>query len=447
MHLALMLVVTIGSADNSDLLLKVGDRAPPFAMRDLDRKVFSLRNHTGAEAAEPKKAILLAFFATWCKPCMKEIPIVKEIHRRWKGKGRDVEVIYVGLSQGAKELAPFAKKKKLPWRVVPDSFGLLARRYGASQLPHLFIIGPDGRIAFQHRGIAPDLKKTINSQLARVTGASPAEDTGPLDVDAPRFSKTFALGRAPSSAGSAARWQPLAVFVGEQVGANIDVTTEDSYETFEKALRSGKYDLGNGGPLLCHKVKDTYEAVARIERQGSPTYFGIIFTQRNNPIRSMADLRGKTIGLVSERSSSGGLYPQLALLDAGLVPGKDVTIKWLGSHAKVAQAVEAGTVDAGGCFEDCRDAVYPTARAKAAGTRILSYTSDIPGEMILIKRSLDSGTKNRLKEAILALNDAQGILGQISQGETTVTAVLTATQTDLDAVADAVARVTHKKTK
>jgi len=449
MHLALLVALSAQiSAGDSDLLLKVGDRAPPFAMRDLDRKVFSLRNHTGADASEPKKAILMVFFATWCKPCMKEIPIVKRIQGRWTGPGRDIDIIYVGLSQGAKELAPFAEEKKLTWRVIPDSFGLLARRYGASQLPHLFVVDRQGKIAFQHRGIAPDLYNTLDNQLARITGQKPAADPGPAEVDTPRFSKTYALGRPPSSAGSAARWAPLGVYVGEKVSANFEVKTEESYESFEKALLAGKYDVANAGPLLCHRVKDKYEPVARLERQGSPTYFGIIFTQRASKIRNLADLKGKTIGLVSPGSSSGGLYPQLALLDAGLVPGRQVKIKWLGSHAKVAEAVKAGTVDAGGCYEDCRDAVYSADRAKAKGTRILSYTADIPGEMIVVKRSLDAATKKKLREAILALNDETGILTQISQGETTsVSAVVAATKDDLDAVATAIRRVAKKKTR
>jgi phosphate/phosphite/phosphonate ABC transporter binding protein len=447
MHLAMLVALSIGAGD-SDLLLKVGDRAPPFAMRDLDRQVFSLRNHTGADASEPRKAVLMVFFATWCKPCMKEIPIVKRVQKRWTGKGRDVDIIYVGLSQGAKELAPFAKEHALPWRVIPDSFGLLARRYGASQLPHLFIVDRQGKIAFQHRGIAPDLYTTLDSQLARVTGLKPAADPGPVEVDKPRFSKTYALGRAPSSAGSAARWAPLAVYVGERVNANLEVKTEESYETFEKALVEGKYDVANAGPLLCHRVKEKYEPVARLERQGSPTYFGILFTQRSSGVRKLADLKGKTVGLVSPGSSSGGLYPQLALLDAGLVPGKDVKVKWLGSHAKVAEAVKAGTVAAGGCYEDCRDAVFKTDRAKADGTRILSYTADIPGEMIVVKRGLDAATKKMLREAILALNDETGILTQISQGETTtVSAVVAATETDLNAVATAIERVAKKQTR
>ena len=419
MHLALLLMLSVQPAvDKKDeLLLTIGEAAPPFAMRDLDNKVFSIRDHTGAGAKEPKKALLLSFFATWCKPCMKEVPLIKQLYSRWKVPGKDVEVVYVGMSQSPKELGPWAKDERIPWRVVPDTFGLLARRYGATQLPHIFVIDKDGKVAFQHRGIAPDLQQVLEKNLERITGEeAPPDDESLLMVNKPRFDTTLKLGRVPSSTGSEARWQPLGIYVGETANANVEVLTEASYEAFEKALTDGKYDLANAGPFLCLKAKTLYEPVARIERQGSPTYLGIIFTKRTSPIKSLADLKGKRLGLVSERSTSGGLYQLLSLMDAGLTPGKDVTLVWLGSHTAVATAVKEGKVDAGGCYEDCRDAVWPQERDKAAATRVLTYTNEIPAEMIVIKRSLDPELKKRIAAALVGIGDSQSMLAQISQG-------------------------------
>ncbi|MBI5510529.1 MAG: phosphate/phosphite/phosphonate ABC transporter substrate-binding protein [Deltaproteobacteria bacterium] len=440
--LLVLLATTSSAPANDELLLKIGEAAPPFAMRDLDNKVFSIRDHAGADAKAPKKAVLLSFFATWCKPCMKEIPIIKKLHGRWKAPGKDLEVVYVGMSQGAKELAPWAKDEKVPWRVVPDAFGLLARRYGASQLPHIFILDKEGKLAFQHRGIAPDLAETLEKNLERITGEeAPPDDESVLMVDKPRFDTTLKLGRAPSSPGSEARWQPLGIYLGEAAEANVEVMTEPSYEAFEKALVAGKYDIANAGPLLCLKAKALYEPVARLERQGSATYLGIIFAPRMSPIRTVADLKGKKLGLVSERSTSGGLYQLLALLDAGLDLKRDVKLVWLGSHSAVAAAVKDGTVDAGGCYEDCRDAVWGEERIKGAATRILAYTAEIPAEMIVVKKSLSPEVKKRLAAAILAIPEAQGILAQISQGEKSVTGFVKATDADLDAIQTAAARI------
>ena len=442
MHAALTLALTLQlGSTGGDLLLNTGDSAPPFSMRDLDRKMFSLRDHVGNAPTEARKAMVLVFFATWCKPCMKEIPILKSVHRRWQGKG--VEIAYIGLSQGDKDLGPFAKQESLPWRVIPDGFGLLARRYGVSQLPHLFIVGADGNIAFQNRGISEDLKATIEQQLGRLTGATPAADDEalPAVIDRPRFDTTYTLARVPSSSAVVARWQPLAAYVGETLQANVTLHTESSYEAFAEALRHGKYDFANAGPMLCYELRAEYEPLVRLERQGTPTYLGVLFALRKSPIASLAALRGKTLGLVSSESTSGGLYPQLALLDAGLIPGKDVTLRWLGNHTKVAEAVRDGTVDAGGCYEGCLDPVWPSDADKAASTRLLAYTAEIPSEAIVARRSLDAKVKEAMRRALIATTREAGILGQISEGEKSVTAIVAASDADLAAVGRAMARL------
>lgn len=440
---ALLLVSTATGSGSEDFLLKIGDPAPPFSMRDLNGKPFSLANHVGPNPSDPRKAVFVVFFATWCEPCKKEVPIIKRIHKRWKDKG--VQIVYIGLAQGPKDLGPFAKAQKLPWPVVPDTFGLLARRYGASQLPHALLVNHKAEIAFQHRGIAPDLQQTIELQLAKVTGESvPSDQSAPAAVDKPRFDTNLVMGRLPSSDGAASRWQPLAAYLGEGAKAQIAVTTEETYEEFERALQQGKYDLVNAGPLLCQQVKSQYEPLAKIERQGTPTYLGIIFAKRQLRAKRLEDLKGKTIALVSPKSTSGGLYPQKALLDAGLVPGKDIQVKWVGSHSEVGEAVKSGAADAGGCYEDCRDAAWPRPRAKALATHVVAYTPDIPAEMIIVKRSLDPAIKRALRQALLKVNEQEALLEQISQGEPRISAMAPANDKDLAPVAEVSAFVRQR---
>jgi phosphate/phosphite/phosphonate ABC transporter binding protein len=432
-----VLLYLAGTAEPT--LLQNGQEAPPFSVRDLDRKMFSLSQHVGDAPQEPRKAMLMAFFATWCEPCKAELPILKRIRDRWSDKG--VELVHVGLSQGDKELKPFVAEKGIDWRVLGDSFGLVSRRYGVTKLPHLFIVDAKGRIGFQHRGIAPNLEDLLEGEIARTLGIEVA-DAGRAEAAAVRrFSDTYALGRAPAQQNSLTRWEPLATFLGEQLAASVELQTEGSYESFEAALLAGKYALANAGPLLCHAARNIYEPVARIERQGTPAYLGILFATRQSGITKLAQLKGKSLGLVAESSTSGGLYPQKALLDAGLRPGQDVNIAWLGSHTKVAEAVQQGTVQAGGCFEDCRDAVWTNPVKKALETRILTYTKEIPSEMLLVKRSLDPALKARMVQAILALQGQEGMLKQISAGELEVTGVYPATDADLAPIAQVIGEV------
>jgi phosphate/phosphite/phosphonate ABC transporter binding protein len=450
MHLVPLLALNLALAAagaSDEPLLKIGEKAPPFSMRDLDRQVFALANHLGPGAPDPRKAVLVVFFATYCEPCKKEIPIIKKIFDRWSKSG--VEIVYIGLSQGPADLGPFVKQVGMPWRVVPDSYGLLARRYGASQLPHLLLLDKEGTIKFQHRGIAPDIQKSIENELTKATGLPVppglAEAKPAVAAAKPEALKTMLMGRTPSTdEGAIVRWEPLAVFLGDKVKATIHLDSEESYAAYEAALLKGKYDLVNAGPLLCNRAKSMYEPLVVIERQNTPSYLGIIFTLRGSKAKKLADLKDQTVGLVSPESSSGGLYPLKALINAGLVPGKTVQIKWLGSHAKVAEAVKKREVEAGGCFEDCRDAAWKNTRGKAIATRVLEYTEEIPAEMIAVKRSLDPAVKEQLRQALLALNENQSILVQISQNELPITAMAKASDENLKRVAEVQALVDSK---
>lgn len=407
-------------------------------MRDLDKKIFSVADHVGKTPTARRKAVFLSFFATWCKPCIKEIPIVRRLHGVWQPKG--IEFTYVGQSQSARELKPFAGQHKMPGRVIPDTFGLLSRRYGATRLPHLVLIDEQGKIAFQHTGVSDNLEQILAAEMARLTG-----EKVPTPVvrirRAPRITTSMSMGRPPSMKGSAARWQPLANYVGENIGSQIEVSSADSYESFEQELLRGKYDLVNAGPLLCSRAKKHYVPLVSVERQGTPTYLGLVFAKRSAGLSSITDLRGKSIALVSANSTSGGLYVLKALIDAGLKPGRDVKILWAGTHAAVAEAVRDDKADAGGCFEDCRDLAWSSRRDKVKQTRILAYTEEIPAEMILVRRSLKGAVRTALRDAMLGASESTTLLRQISEGELSITALTEASDHNLRPIVKVVKQV------
>ena len=117
----LMAVPNVLEAGSDKLRLAVGQNAPPFRLRDMQSEDFVLNDIVGKNVAQPK-TLVLVFFATWCGPCKREIPIMRDIYKRWKSSG--VEVVYVGLRESAKSLKPFLEEVPLEMRVLPDRFGL-----------------------------------------------------------------------------------------------------------------------------------------------------------------------------------------------------------------------------------------------------------------------------------------------------------------------------------
>jgi len=96
------------------------------------------------------KVVLVDFWATWCGPCIAEIPNVLEQYEKYHDKG--FEVIGVSLDDDAEALKAFVDEKKLPWPVLYEKPGgagwqhPLATKYGVSGIPTVILVGRDGKV-------------------------------------------------------------------------------------------------------------------------------------------------------------------------------------------------------------------------------------------------------------------------------------------------------------
>ena len=128
--------------------LKPGDRAPDFAISDLDGKPLKLSDYRG-------KYVLLDFWATWCGPCVGETPNMKATYDAF---GSDAQFAMISLSLDKEATAPqkFARRHDIAWRqgFLGDWSGdRVTGTYGVYGIPAIFLIGPDGKIvATQLRG-------------------------------------------------------------------------------------------------------------------------------------------------------------------------------------------------------------------------------------------------------------------------------------------------------
>lgn len=137
--------------------LGIGEQAPSVKLTSLKGKTFDIGEMKG-------KTILLDFWATWCGPCVQELPNLAKAYEKFSSR-KDFVMIGVSLDDDLATLRSFLKKRKIKWPQVNDDGGAneAARRYGVEGLPSMFIIGPDGRI------IAKDLHgKALLKQLERI---------------------------------------------------------------------------------------------------------------------------------------------------------------------------------------------------------------------------------------------------------------------------------------
>jgi len=131
-----------------DPLLPVGSQAPPFELPLADGS-----GETLALADLEGRVVVLDFWSTTCRPCLREIEDLKVLWRRMKPRG----VTVIGLSTGGEspaQIARFGKERGVDYPLVVDR-GRVAAAYQVRTLPTLYVIDGSGRIAEAHSGYWP----------------------------------------------------------------------------------------------------------------------------------------------------------------------------------------------------------------------------------------------------------------------------------------------------
>ncbi len=94
------------------------------------------------------KVVLVDFWATWCGPCVAELPNVLAAYNDYHDQG--FEIIGISLDDDKAKLEQFVKTRKMPWPQYFDGKGWendLAQKYGIDSIPATFLVGPDGKVA------------------------------------------------------------------------------------------------------------------------------------------------------------------------------------------------------------------------------------------------------------------------------------------------------------
>jgi peroxiredoxin len=110
--------------------------APDFTFPGLDGKKVSLSDYRG-------KVVLVNIWATWCPPCVEEMPSMEKLYRKFKGQNFEILAVSIDAS-GIKAVAPFMRKSNLTFPALIDSEGAINAVYGVTGVPESFIIDKQG---------------------------------------------------------------------------------------------------------------------------------------------------------------------------------------------------------------------------------------------------------------------------------------------------------------
>ena len=159
------LLFTASAADQKEgTLTKVGQSAPAFSVTALDQQVYDLNKLKG-------KLVLINFFATWCGPCMAEMPrLEKDIWQKFKSS--KFVVLAVGREHSDEELRKFQQKHGWSFPIAADPKQEIYKRYAEKYIPRNYLINAEGKIVFQSIGYEDgefkQLVDIISRELAKL---------------------------------------------------------------------------------------------------------------------------------------------------------------------------------------------------------------------------------------------------------------------------------------
>ena len=197
--------------------------------------------------------------------------------------------------------------------------------------------------------------------------------------------------------------------LGKLVGVPVRVTVASDYAAVIEALRNRTADLAfvhpGGYVLASREAKATI--VAKNLWHGKSSFTSRIYVRRDAGIKTVEDLRGKTIAFVDPASSSGYIYPMVLLIKRGLVTNRDPKsffkeVVFSGAHDASMRALLNGHVDAIASFDMAREQ-YLKDTAERERLIFVAETEPIPEAGIAARDGLDPATFAKVRAALLQI--------------------------------------------
>jgi peroxiredoxin len=155
----LLLALLAQAALGQQLVAWRGDPTPALMLQDMKGDSINLSNLRG-------KTVLVNFWATWCAPCVEEMPSIRDLKSHFtEGK---FEVLAVNVGESRERAEAFLKKVPVNFPILLDPQGDASRNWKVHGYPTTFILGPDGRIRYYHVGELDWSRQTIVDQVKGV---------------------------------------------------------------------------------------------------------------------------------------------------------------------------------------------------------------------------------------------------------------------------------------
>lgn len=203
------------------------------------------------------------------------------------------------------------------------------------------------------------------------------------------------------------KFKPLGEYLSKETGMKVEFTPVTDYAAIVEALGTKKIDMAWLGGLtyIQAKLRTNGAAIPIIQRAEDEKFTSVFIVPANSNLKSLADLKGKTIAFGSPASTSGHLMPRYFLIQAGINPDKDFkNVAFDGAHDATVAFVGSGRADVGALNSSVWEKLNEAKNPNALKSKVLMTTPPYYNYNWTVRGDLDPSLVKKITDAFLKLN-------------------------------------------
>lgn len=145
-------------------LIATENTLPKIDVKTMEGKTFNT-----SQISNNGNPIIISFWATWCKPCIKELTSISEMYEDWQEE-TGVKLIAVAIddTRSSSKVLPLVNGKSWEYEVLLDVNGDFKRAMGVNMIPHTFLLDGEGKIVWQHTSFAEGAELDLIEKIREI---------------------------------------------------------------------------------------------------------------------------------------------------------------------------------------------------------------------------------------------------------------------------------------